>query len=557
MSIHTTLLLGLCLIPWLVFPAATNAQPPTFFSESDSLQISFPDPGPGGGQPYGRTHSCELNGDFYTDLVVMRGNQPYFVCGPTLFQTLVPFAEGATDFAILPTQGPSGTDAIMIVGGAGAGKWVYHPGQKELIRSAVDGPWDSCKRILAGDITDNGRIDLVAVRGNDMTILVQHSPFGFPTPGPSFSFSATAPILDIALLNWSGNSNLEIAVITTSGIEIYNFFGNERFAFSVTTAAAVIAPFRQSGYPRDRLAVAAEFPTNNALFILDQTGIETPAINFGAIKTVGIDAGDVDDDGSDDLVLRSDTTEEVIVFYNSSAGTPTFSMANSSLIDIGLGDAPATGDESFPDLSDFDLDGDLDLFVCSFVQDTAYLLSNQVFDRSTITPTLTSSTVYVVGGNQPPSLGMVMDEPLQQFIYYNSMEWTIYKGADAFSNVAPVPYYHAYDPVDPWPSAFSLSLDQVQDTSSAVHYVIFRLAHINPITARPERVGPHTLVAFSTDSTPEMSALYGFLFSTRKIRFLGGQNPGNNPDSTEGPGFTPPPSIPPGPDMGGPGTNIE
>ena len=318
----------------------------------------------GSSESYGRLVCGDVTGDLRDDGVLMFGDQPVLVYGPGLYHSLGDYPVTATDVAVHRSSKAGQPGRTALVSERGLELWMRHPIDGSFSFQTLGGSaWVDARRVMSADINADGRVDLVGIGADGVTILMLLQDFsGGYVPA---SFQAPSEVVDVALIDWVGGPTLELALNTLGGVVIMATSGAQLAALS-PAAVDAICPFRQQDHAHERLALFLQ-TTQSAggpiVVLADSSGFE-PLPGFSeAGDVVGMTAGDIDLDGNDELVLAR-AVGDLILLRNRAPLTPTFLWAasDSHWLDPSPGDpAPASVTGAAPGLADLDGDSDLDI----------------------------------------------------------------------------------------------------------------------------------------------------------------------------------------------------
>ena len=209
--------------------------------------------------------------------------------------------------------------------------------------------------LAAADMNGDGKLDLVASSyndGNDSSVAVLLGN-GDGTFGAAASFGATFENQNLSIADLNGDGNLDVAVITGSGVDVFlgDGDGTLQSPTQVITASGVdgiaIGDFNRD----DKLDLAVSVSGSTSISILLGNG--DGSFQSPAEFTVGTYAGiastaDVNGDGNLDLIVSAFASGESVLLGN---GDGTFQPYT---------EFATAADPGFQALGDFNADGKLD-----------------------------------------------------------------------------------------------------------------------------------------------------------------------------------------------------
>jgi hypothetical protein len=349
---------------------------------------SFLPIGEASGTPYGRATVLDADRDSLEDIFFLHGTEIEGVFAPGVFMSFydwISTGDDNYDVACLPDGAISGADALLSVGSSGLLS-------RELVLNENNGSWSWSATTLENSWADAKRLDCRVLAGETWI-------FGLQTNGvqPNLRtmraraeigsgwtegalFTTTFDVTEIGAMDYQGDGTLEVAVIGGSRWEIWSRNGS---AFDPWTRAASgvqsgftlldLAVGAQSGNSAEWVAFLAsnnETPDRSCLIVRDSAGTQTPEEISGQPDAIAVEAGDLNGDGHDDLVLSIRADAAMLVAVNQSTGSsPAFDGARTATppaepptltfeIPIVTDDFELNG--AHPIVADFDNDFDLD-----------------------------------------------------------------------------------------------------------------------------------------------------------------------------------------------------
>jgi len=268
-------------------------------------------------QPNGvatRTLAGDWNDDHRLDAVVLIEGQLFVVVAPGEARggALIPTVGSIADFDFLPGGGPDGQDALIAVGSAGLTMHYFH----NVLASFIEVNLESSDWLFARSVRVLERPLLAA----DIYVGVGATPtdvIGY-LPAQDFStplLSHSAPIDQLEVLEWAGDSEEEFVVMSNEEATVYDVRALQYAQFTAPGESSVaLAIFQRSLEPYDRIAWAtSEGGTASFTLRLFADGIVEPPLDLGSLQLSSMAAGELNGDGSDELFLSHRTSQHQVI----------------------------------------------------------------------------------------------------------------------------------------------------------------------------------------------------------------------------------------------------
>lgn len=358
------------------FARPLSTDPPgEILALGQQLRVPFPSAMHSGAHPARESASGDFNGDLRADVAQLIDTRLWLVSAPSVLQAYAPLSTTQTVNAITVVHGAAryGLDLIVSAEAGGLYGWELGTDGVTFERRTIDSTWRDVELVHAADVDFDGREDLIAYGGSPATVRVlgRLSSGAFSELG---NFTPTNAPLALRAVDWtpsgSGGALLELALMSANALQVVSLAGAPRATFTSPTASVACEALRESGHPS--LAWITKTADGfNEWFRLYEPGV-TPAAGFalGPLRTVGMLASDLDDDGDLDITFTFRYSPHFALLFNGRRqatfidGLP-FSNSTSMSYVFPIADEPTSmaDQAAAPCVDDFDGDGDQDVFV--------------------------------------------------------------------------------------------------------------------------------------------------------------------------------------------------
>lgn len=394
--IFSTVLLLCFLTPLPVLGIPSNLSD---FSISE-LNIVSPD---GLEEELGKAFTGDFDGDGRLDVAHLTGDRVILIYAPSVYQaSMLLDSTGDTDIKDACVVQGADKDEIITIGTDGALSWhLGNDGQfTSLPLSAHPG-----RAVAMVDST----LAILTLNGASL-ILID------PSTGSETFEVLQATGISLLPLQWSLDPAKELAVMTDSGIKIFNMNGDALASFDSGTPADLTA-LRDSGSILDTLAwidsnsLGSPGGVNQVLHLVSSLSLQTE-ISLGNTNVLGINSGDLDGDGRSDLLLAvvDDCAVDILWGLDPSIFGARFDPLTSLRLKSQQEprSCPGSSIAVRPLCADFDRDGTLDV-VRPVSHDHGLLIA-----RNTLNPDVSayspSPCVEVIPGRGSTSVILSVDE---------------------------------------------------------------------------------------------------------------------------------------------------
>jgi len=331
----------------------------------DPLPASLPDRG-----EFGRSDWADLDGDRRPDAALLEGDAAtvLFSAGDALAPLRV-----SGSFSALCALRDVGAAAHRLALAAQDGVRVvgFDVQAAQFVSTTVlSGAWSNARALRSDDFDGDGDADVAAISANGADVLVALRAGAQWFEASPISVSGDAS--DVVALQWDGDVALEFAVLTSSGVQVFDDNGAMVRAWTSSIPGGAIARIRQTGQATDRVAWVSAYapPATQWLRTIAPNG-DVEQVDLGALGAYAICAEDFDADGDGDLLIAPRQHSNLLWLENQrTAAQPagvTFTVATHAARVFQILEtsesALSVPQAAWPVVADFDNDGDFDFIV--------------------------------------------------------------------------------------------------------------------------------------------------------------------------------------------------
>ncbi|MCA8959894.1 MAG: hypothetical protein KDC38_05250, partial [Planctomycetes bacterium] len=339
-----------------------------------------------------RTIAGRFDLDYDVDCVVLQDDTPVLYSGPGLYDAPIQYpaaASGVVDIAC-KRAGVDGAE-LLTVGPAGLIGWQWDGTQFVERQIGPAGDWGNVTLLRTADLNVGGGADIIGYRfqgGVNQIVILKDE--GQPEETMSVFNCGRAPLDIVPFVRSSGD--VQIAVLTTLGVGIYAQNGDLLDAFIRVAPAGTLVAVNQ-GQPRDDLVWTYRTGGTDKLQVIENDGTDLAlsgvVLDLGDLGVVSARAGDLDQNGADDVVLNHTQSFAVEVLLSDGNGyslDPNHHQSHLLVAAAGTGDASANA--GWIELSDFDSDGDLDVFAPASGDHVVHIMENGHVNGASLQPAI-------------------------------------------------------------------------------------------------------------------------------------------------------------------------
>jgi len=485
---------GLAILALLAPPAAAQATHPF-----EGVQHTHPWPqGAGASGPYTRGAAADLDGDLVRDVTILDGGQPVAFLGidEWLAPTNLPLT--ANDVDALACASPDGRDALVVVNATGVQMcWLSEATHTFSMSTLAAGAFAGSELVRSGDLDGDGATDILALGADGLTFrpLFGQSGGGFAA---GTTFTALDTVRDVVLLRWDGDLPLEVAVLSDSGVEVYDLDGSVLSVFTSVLPGGCLCLLRQVGQSQDRLAWITEYapPASQWLMVLSPAG-SSDVIDLGALDAVAAVNGDYDLDGDDDVLISHRYSHDLLWFENRRSPSnplgPTFTTDGMRTFQVGPPSTEAPDNEAWPVAVDLDRDGDLDVaFAVELTAELRVLRGEPVVEDEQRAGVVSGEYSLPAGAPQG-TLTLLLSQPAAMPSGATHLEVDLWRQADLGESLEAQAVGHLVLPIASWPMSVPVAIPEATSTFGAIYHVQVRLAEHDAYGERIDAFPPQAL----------------------------------------------------------------
>ncbi len=379
------------------------------FVHAQLVPVSAPWPSTlGASGTFRSAETGHLTVDGNIDLVVERGGAVVLCSAIGVYSSFFELDDSANHFDVLHRGSPLAGDAVAIVDDTGLTlHWLSSTGDS-FDSLVLDGAaWANAVRVRCDDADGFYADDIVGLAADRRTFLACVSAEG-ATFVPAAPVTVPNEVSDFVLIQWDADPALEIAMLTSVGLEIRDSDGTFLTDVRDYPAGGRLVAVGVSGTSQQKIAWVTLHPNgvNELLVVGDASGFDATQV-MAPLQTVGLEAADVDGDGGDDLIITGKSGYRALIAFQQS-GSPSFWFGASTFVIVALVEedpwAPAPYLETALAAADVDGDGDIDL-VCPIDRpepqaDLVSRVESTVIAAATLKPVLPFTFEYVYEGDE-------------------------------------------------------------------------------------------------------------------------------------------------------------
>lgn len=480
-----------------------------------------------------RTCALELNGDFRQDALVLVGDQLVCTFSPGIYHALVAVPRSAVDMCPLLSGRPRERDSFLVSSErARLERWQLDPLalEFELVGSIGAPIWAGATELHAADLDGDGIDDILGLSADRQTVIQLAAPF---QAGAEEFLARNESIHRAIPIEWDGTAGAEIALLTPSGLGVYEPDGQQLFLLASGGGDNDrFCAVKVAGQSRERLAALLEGPEGeHALVALDRDKIDAPT-PLGLIDPVAIVSGDRDGDGHGDVCISHKSSGMLIYFHNQKAVEEhSFGWNDAEFWDPtsnGTGSAPAPENEAHPLIQDLDQDGDGDLYFPVEAAGAISMLRNVAKSHLDSGPTVAESAYQYDQLSQSGSLRLTLDAPLVFPAEDERLLVLVWRQATMQNDVRTESdaIYRKLEWLTGWPLEVAIPLVEPLSTTTLFH-IEFRLANTHGKKLRSAAATSIWTFTTSASSKNDMIFFHGVLPETIQLTPINGGGGGD------------------------------
>ena len=475
MRLHSIALMlglgGLC-----VPPAFTQAVPAyKGIEHSTAWPASLNDPG-----RFGRGDAGQFTPGARLDVVQLDGARAVILAEPDLGFAPTALPQPVNDVATLRAGAPTGRDAVALVSAAGLELCWYDDASAGLaFLSVAAGPWAGAGTVRTADIDASGRDDVVGVKPDGVSVLTRLAgpTWGCFVGGPGFQ--TQAPVNELVLLQWDADIDLEIAVLTDLGVEVFDLDGTSLRQFSAALPGGALCRIGQQSAARDRLVWITQFapPAQQLLMTLSPLGVDD-LVDLGALDAFAAVPTDYDNDGDDDVLISHRYSYDLLWIENqrspSSPAGPSFVQdpGQMKVFQVGSTAQVAPENGATPVVADLDGDGDDDVFFAGERTDDVTVFRGEAVCEDDLRAEIVAGVFTIDWVAAHGILDLTITDPVTTLPGATHLQVDLWRQADINAVIDPIAISRQELPMPAsWPTQVSVVIPELDAEFDRIYHV--------------------------------------------------------------------------------------
>lgn len=365
-------------------------------------------------------HGYLVGDDPLLDVAVLLDGEVWILDGPGerhIVQGVTGTSGTVTALAVQPSTIAGQPDRLILSDSEGLEAWSWNAATEEVLLEAHLTPGTSAPEASAGALqvfhTPNGTPILCGLDATGQGFFTGNLSTTAYTSVSSFSIPI--PVQAWTALQWDGVGRPEYAAQTVAGMMVFDHTGGHKLsaALPLNSSAPLLYAYPDAALGADRLVWSTNTAPggDNLVYQLDNRfPTYEPPLNLGTVVPAAFAIADWTGSDSNDLVVAEFATDAFHIYEGVS--NPNFPIqsahttSNPETLEV-VGGGAAAAEMAFVNVSDFDLDGDDDLFV-THPDFESYLLRGTDIDGTKQMPSkpsngshLTLSVATELGGSGP------------------------------------------------------------------------------------------------------------------------------------------------------------
>lgn len=431
------------------------------------------DPEPTTAGLFERTDHGDFDGDGVHDMIVQRGTSLEVLLAPGLYDHTMIVPEVVSCYGVAPVAPDTSKDILLVSTSVGLEQLVLDPVTATWSSSLISTRWDDAALIEVHPM--EGTVAVLGVMDDMRTVRCAYRLNGQWFEQPVLVHPET--IRDLAVFEWDGGGQIEIAIASDSALWVYDSIGVLRKSFPVGDAESVaIGRLELPMSVRDGLAwIVTRTEGIQQLIVLSPQGILPPQHLSAVPLVVDMETGDIDNDGISDIVLSHKIEHSVLALLDIGDGwTPTFDIKSAQGVRklyYGPEGVPAPENDARPSLGDVDGDEDNDLFMPVQSTGELFVWRSSTIDQEDYEPVVDLSVVESTCtledlGNGDIAMHLAVAVDLPDIATATHLEFVVWRRPCPDDPTEPVAVDYKLVPIagnDPQTISVDLLLPQVPD----------------------------------------------------------------------------------------------